>query len=84
MEPYPVGEDGVVRPLELLRKAKPTHVVSAAADIDASPSSRPYVKAKVTASIRTPAYAHPHRPWMITPSSEKTPPDRFNFRPKAY
>lgn len=30
MEPYPVGEDGVVRPLELLRKAKPTHVVSSA------------------------------------------------------
>lgn len=30
MEPYPVGEDGVVRPLELLRKAKPTHVVSVA------------------------------------------------------
>lgn len=28
MEPYPVGEDGVVRPLELLRKVKPTHVVS--------------------------------------------------------
>lgn len=28
MEPYPVGGDGVVRPLELLRKEKPTHVVS--------------------------------------------------------
>lgn len=28
MEPYPVGGDGVVRPLELLRTAKPTHVVS--------------------------------------------------------
>ncbi|CAM9159586.1 unnamed protein product, partial [Hapterophycus canaliculatus] len=27
MEPYPVGEDGVVRPLQLLRKTKPTHVV---------------------------------------------------------
>lgn len=30
MEPYPVGGDGVVRPLELLRTAKPTHVVSVA------------------------------------------------------
>lgn len=29
MEPYPVGEDGVVRPLKLLREAKPTHVVGA-------------------------------------------------------
>lgn len=28
MEPYPVEEDGVVRPLNLLREAKPTHVVS--------------------------------------------------------
>ncbi|CAM9665955.1 unnamed protein product [Ectocarpus sp. 12 AP-2014] len=27
MEPYPVEEDGVVRPLKLLREAKPTHVV---------------------------------------------------------
>ncbi|CAM9888599.1 unnamed protein product [Ascophyllum nodosum] len=27
MEPYPMDEDGVVRPLNLLRKAKPTHVV---------------------------------------------------------
>ncbi len=30
MEPYPTGPDGVVRPLELLRKTKPTHVVSGA------------------------------------------------------
>lgn len=28
MEPYPVEEDGVVRPLQLLRKTKPSHVVS--------------------------------------------------------
>lgn len=28
MEPYPMDKDGVVRPLNLLRKAKPTHVVS--------------------------------------------------------
>lgn len=28
MEPYPVDNDGVVRPLPLLRTAKPTHVVS--------------------------------------------------------
>lgn len=28
MKPYPMDEDGVVRPLDLLRKAKPTHVVS--------------------------------------------------------
>lgn len=27
MEPYPVDDDGVVRPLPLLRNAKPTHVV---------------------------------------------------------
>lgn len=28
MEPYPVGADGMVKPLMLLRKLKPTHVVS--------------------------------------------------------
>eukprot|EP00752_Nemacystus_decipiens_P010152 g9048.t1 len=35
MEPYPVGGDGVVRPLELLRAAKPTHVVLSVGGNDA-------------------------------------------------
>lgn len=29
MQPYPMDEDGVVRPLQLLRNTKPTHVVGA-------------------------------------------------------
>lgn len=28
MEPYPADQDGIVRPLSLLRKSRPTHVVS--------------------------------------------------------
>ena len=32
MEPYPMEADGFVKPLLLLRKLKPTHVVSGAVD----------------------------------------------------
>lgn len=39
MEPYPMDEDGVVRPLQLLRNAKPTHVVSCAASEGATRSN---------------------------------------------
>lgn len=39
MEPYPVDRDGVVRPLALLRKSKPTHVVSSIVPIPVWSSS---------------------------------------------
>lgn len=37
MEPYPVDGDGVVRPIALLRRAKPTHVVSKLSAVPSAP-----------------------------------------------